>query len=113
MNCIFCTIASGEMPAKILHEDAQCIAFHDSTPQAPKHILVISRTHMDSLNDASRSDEALLGHLLRVGARVANKLGIAESGFRTVINTGADSGQTVAHLHVHILGGRKMTWPPG
>ena len=112
-NCLFCAIASGDQPANILFEDDRCVAFHDVNPQAPKHILVIPREHMDSLNDASRNDEALLGYLLRIGARLANQLGIAEDGFRVVINTGRNAGQSVDHLHVHILGGRHLAWPPG
>jgi histidine triad (HIT) family protein len=112
-NCLFCAIASGDQSAKILFEDDRCVAYHDVNPQAPKHILVIPREHMDSLNDASRNDEALLGYLLRIGARIANQLGIAEDGFRVVINTGRNAGQTVEHLHIHVLGGRSLGWPPG
>jgi histidine triad (HIT) family protein len=112
-NCLFCAIASGDQEAKKLYEDDRCVAFHDINPQAPKHILVIPREHMDSLNDASRNDEALLGYLLRVAARLANQLGVAEDGFRVVINTGRTAGQTVEHLHIHVLGGRSLNWPPG
>src|SRR5205814_2363089 len=112
-NCLFCAVASGDQPANILYQDDRCVAFHDINPQSPKHILVIPREHMDSLNDASRNDEALLGYLLRIAARIANQLGVAEEGFRLIINTGKSAGQTVEHLHVHMLGGRPMTWPPG
>ncbi|MEW6730974.1 MAG: histidine triad nucleotide-binding protein [Acidobacteriota bacterium] len=112
-NCVFCQIAAGDQPAKIVFQDDRCLALHDVNPQAPKHILVIPREHMDSLNDATRNDEVLLGYLLRVAARVANQLGIAEDGFRVVINTGRSAGQSVDHLHVHVLGGRTLGWPPG
>jgi histidine triad (HIT) family protein len=112
-DCIFCKIAAGEIPAAKLYEDERAVAFSDINPQAPTHALVIPRAHVASLNEASGSDEALLGHLLVVAARVAREAGHAERGFRTVVNTGADAGQTVFHLHVQVLGGRRLTWPPG
>jgi histidine triad (HIT) family protein len=112
-NCLFCQIIGGEIPADLLHQDERCVAIRDVNPQAPTHVLVIPREHMESLNDASNRDEALLGHLLRVGARIANDEGHSERGYRTVINTGAGAGQSVFHLHVHVLGGRPMNWPPG
>lgn len=112
-GCIFCGIAEGERPARVCHEDEQCVAFHDIHPQAPVHILVVPRRHIASLNAARAEDEALLGHLLRVAAQLAGENGIAASGFRTVINTNAEAGQSVYHLHVHLLGGRRMRWPPG
>jgi len=112
-NCLFCKIIGGKIPNDFIHQDEQCVVIRDINPQAPMHVLVIPRDHIESLDDASQKDEALLGHLLRVGARVANDLGEAESGFRTVINTGAGAGQSVFHLHVHVLAGRTMTWPPG
>ena len=96
-----------------MHEDDRCIAFRDINPQAPTHALVIPRSHVASLNEASETDEALLGHLLLVAARIARDAGHAEAGYRTVINTNADAGQTVFHVHVHVLGGRALTWPPG
>ena len=111
--CLFCKIVVGGIPADKVYEDDQAIAFKDIHPQAPTHVLIIPREHIESLNDAAAGDEKLLGHLLRLASKIANQLGIAESGFRTVINTGAESGQSVAHLHVHILGGRAMAWPPG
>lgn len=101
------------MSADILHQDERSVAFRDTNPQAPVHVLVIPVEHMDSLDDATQRDEATLGHLLRVAARVANEQGLTESGYRTVINTGAGVGQSVFHLHVHVLGGRGMSWPPG
>ena len=112
-NCLFCKIIAGEISADLLHSDEYCIAIRDLNPQAPTHVLIIPREHMESLNDASNRDEQLLGHLLRVGARIANDEGHSESGYRTVINTGAGAGQSVFHLHVHVLGGRPMNWPPG
>ena len=112
-NCLFCKIIAGEIPAELLHNDEHCVAIRDINPQAPTHVLIIPREHMESLNDASNRDEQLLGHLLRVSARIANDEGHSESGYRTVINTGAGAGQSVFHLHVHLLGGRPMNWPPG
>jgi histidine triad (HIT) family protein len=112
-DCLFCRIIEGGIPADIIHTDERCLAFRDINPQAPVHLLVIPREHMDSLDDASQKDEATLGHLLRVAARLANEQGLSESGYRTVINTGEGVGQSVFHLHVHVLGGRAMNWPPG
>jgi histidine triad (HIT) family protein len=112
-SCLFCRIIAGEVPADLLHQDEICIVIRDIKAQAPTHVLVIPREHMESLNDASVRDEALLGHLLRVGARIANDQGHAEDGYRTVINNGTGAGQSVFHLHVHVLGGRPMSWPPG
>jgi histidine triad (HIT) family protein len=112
-DCIFCKIIAGEIPAAKIYEDERAVAFRDINPQAPTHALVIPRTHVASLNDASESDEALLGHLLRVAARVAADEGHAGEGYRAVINTGARAGQTVFHVHVHVLGGRTLAWPPG
>ncbi len=112
-NCLFCRIIDGEIPGEFVHQDERCVVIKDINPQAPTHALVIPREHLQSLDDASQRDEALLGHLLRVAARVANEQGHAESGYRTVINTGAGAGQSVFHLHVHLLGGRPMHWPPG
>ena len=112
-NCQFCRIIAGEIPGEFVHKDERCVVINDINPQAPTHALVIPREHLQSLDDASQRDEALLGHLLRVAARVANDQGHAESGYRTVINTGAGAGQSVFHLHVHLLGGRPMHWPPG
>ena len=112
-NCLFCKIVDGKIPAEFVHKDDFCVVIRDINPQAPMHVLVIPRDHIESLDDASQKDEGLLGHLLRVGARVANDLGHAESGYRTVINTGEGAGQSVLHLHVHVLGGRPFSWPPG
>jgi histidine triad (HIT) family protein len=112
-NCLFCRIVAGEISADVVYQDERSVAFRDINPQAPVHVLVIPRDHMESLDDASQRDEALLGHLLRVAARIANEQGLSESGYRTVANTGAGAGQSVSHLHLHVLGGRSMSWPPG
>jgi len=112
-NCLFCRIIAQEIPAEFVKEDDQAVVITDINPQAPTHLLVIPRTHLESLNDATQKDEALLGHLLRVAAQVANAAGLEESGYRTVVNTGAGAGQSVFHLHVHVLGGRPLNWPPG
>jgi histidine triad (HIT) family protein len=112
-NCLFCRIIAREIPAEFVKEDDRAVVITDINPQAPTHLLVIPRTHLESLNDATQKDETLLGHLLRVAAQVANAAGLEESGYRTVINTGAGAGQSVFHLHVHVLGGRPMNWPPG
>jgi len=113
MSCLFCSVIAGEVPSDTIYQDERCIAFRDVNPQAPVHVLVIPRDHLESLDDAAQKDEALLGHLLRVGARVANEQGLSESGYRTVINTGEGAGQSVFHLHVHVVGGRSLRWPPG
>ena len=112
-SCLFCQIVEKSIPADLVHQDESAIVIRDINPQAPTHLLVIPHEHIESLDDASHKDEALLGHLLRVAARVANSEGLAEGGYRTVINTGAGAGQSVFHLHVHVLGGRPMKWPPG
>lgn len=112
-SCLFCRIIAAEISADPVYQDDRTIVIRDINPQAPTHLLVIPKEHIESLNEASQKDEALLGHLLRVGARVANEAGLEENGFRTVINTGAGAGQSVFHLHVHVLGGRPMNWPPG
>jgi len=110
-DCLFCRIAAGEIPARLIHEDDETLAFADINPQAPTHILVIPRAHIADLNGAGDGDQALLGRLLATAARVARQQGL--DSYRAVINTGADAGQTVFHLHVHVLGGRAMGWPPG
>jgi histidine triad (HIT) family protein len=112
-DCLFCKVIAGDIPAEFVHQDDRCVVIRDINPQAPTHVLVIPLEHIESLDDASQKDEALLGHLLRVAARVANDGGLSETGYRAVINTGAGAGQSVFHLHVHLLGGRTMNWPPG
>jgi len=110
-ECIFCRIVSGEIPAKKCYEDGEVLAFHDIAPQAPVHVLIIPKRHLPNLD--ADAGESLLGGMLVVAARLAGELGIRESGFRVVINSGANAGQAVAHLHIHLFGGRKMNWPPG
>lgn len=110
---VFQKIIDREIPAKIVYEDEHCLAFHDITPQAPVHCLVIPKTSIARLSEAKVEQEALLGHLLMVANIVAELKGIRESGFRVVINCGKDGGETVPHLHVHVLGGRSLQWPPG
>jgi histidine triad (HIT) family protein len=112
-GCLFCQIIAREKTAKIIYEDDLCIAFQDIRPQAPVHLLVVPREHISSLNDDVSTKEALLGHLLVVASEMAAERGIDKTGYRTVINTNAEAGQTVFHLHLHVLGGRIMKWPPG
>ena len=112
-ECIFCKIASGAIPVNFVYEDDFLVAFPDINPMAPVHVLVIPRKHLDSIVSAGPEDSALLGHALLTLPKIAAKLGIAESGFRVVMNTGKDGGQSVMHLHWHLLGGRFMEWPPG
>ena len=109
---IFSDIAEGKLPADIVHEDHLAVAFRDINPQAPTHILVIPREPIPRLSESTAEQELLLGHLLVVAKEVAEKEGLA-GGYRVVVNNGADGGQEVDHLHLHVLGGRKMTWPPG
>lgn len=109
---LFQRIIDREIPAKIQHEDDLCIAIHDIQPQAPVHVLVIPKRHIARIGEANTSDQAVLGHLLLTAAKVARDLNLAE-GFRIVINNGAHGGETVPHLHVHVLGGRRLNWPPG
>jgi histidine triad (HIT) family protein len=112
MDCLFCKIVAGTIPAKALYQDEQCIAFADINPQAPTHFLVVPRRHIASLAEAGNDHAALLGHLLFVASEIAQEKGLA-NGYRVVINTGPDGGQSVDHLHLHVLGGRHLTWPPG
>lgn len=111
MSCIFCKIAEGTIPAKVLHEDDRCVAFADLSPQAPFHALVIPREHVAGLGDAGPGHEALLGHMMLVGSRLARDAGHAA--WRINVNTGAQAGQSVFHLHLHVLAGRSFAWPPG
>jgi histidine triad (HIT) family protein len=111
-RCLFCDIAEGRIPARRVLEDPLVIAFHDISPQAPAHALVIPREHLDDLDQAGPKHQALLGHLLLTAKAVAAKLELA-GGYRVVVNRGADGGQSVGHLHLHVLGGRPLGWPPG
>ncbi len=112
-DCIFCKIAAHELSAQIVYEDDEFLAFKDINPVAPVHVLLIPKTHLGSLLDVGVRQSDLVARLLLTAAKVASQLGVAENGFRTVINTGDNGGQTVHHLHLHLMGGRFMTWPPG
>ncbi|MCG3162057.1 MAG: Purine nucleoside phosphoramidase [Acidobacteria bacterium] len=112
-NCLFCRIIAGEIPSNKVYEDDLAFAFHDINPQAPTHVLIIPKKHITSLTEASKIDQALLGHLTLVAAKLADQLSVSAGGYRTVINTGAGAGQSVWHIHVHLLGGRELGWPPG
>jgi histidine triad (HIT) family protein len=111
--CLFCKIASKQIPSKMVLEDDDLFAFHDINPGAPTHVLVIPKIHISSMNDVTPDHQALLGKLMLAGPRAAAIAGIDKSGFRLVVNTGNDAGQSVHHVHVHVLGGRAMAWPPG
>ena len=111
-DCIFCKIAGKEIPAKLVHEDDLCVAFHDIGPKAPVHVLVIPKAHVRDLASAQTEHGALLGHLLLTAAQIARDLGVEDSGYRVVINCGPDAGQSVDHLHLHLTGGQAMGWPP-
>jgi len=113
VDCLFCRIVRKELPARILFENERLLAFEDSRPRAPVHVLVIPKDHFASLNDAPDGAEALLGEILFRAREIAREKGIGESGYRIVLNTAGDSGQEVFHIHFHILGGRRMAWPPG
>jgi histidine triad (HIT) family protein len=112
-HCIFCRIVQKTLPARILLEDALCLAFEDISPKAPCHILIIPKKHIESLNSMNEEDGLLIPRLLAVARELAEEKGIATSGYRVVINTGPDAGQSVFHIHFHLLGGRQMAWPPG
>jgi histidine triad (HIT) family protein len=111
-DCLFCKVAAKQIPAKMVYEDPEIFAFEDIGPQAPTHLLICPRKHLASLEDAVEGDEMMLGRLQMVAAKLARERRLA-GGYRTVINTGSDAGQSVAHLHLHLLGGRSMRWPPG
>ncbi len=112
-DCIFCKIAQKKVPAKIIYEDELAIALEDISPQAPVHTLVIPKKHIPTSLDIREEDNALLGHLFQIANRIACEKGIAKRGFRLVMNCNPESGQAVYHIHLHILGGRQMHWPPG
>ncbi len=113
MACVFCQIVAGERPANIVYEDERAVAFRDINPQAPTHILIIPREHIDGPADAGADNEMVIGHLVAVAARVAADEGISAGGYRLVLNQGRNGGQSVFHVHLHLLGGRRMGWPPG
>ena len=112
-DCLFCKIVAGQVPATIVFQDDHLVAFKDITPRAPTHVLIVPRRHIASLNDLSAGDDALVGEMVRAAAAIATEQGLADRGYRTVFNCNADAGQTVYHVHLHLLGGRTMTWPPG
>ena len=112
-DCIFCRVVRREIPSKIVYEDDQLLAFEDVNPQAPVHLLVIPKKHIDQLSSLSSKDQGLGGALLQAANRLAKDKGILEEGFRVVINSGPKAGQTVFHLHLHVMGGRLFRWPPG
>lgn len=112
-GCLFCRIVAGEVPAAIVYQDDRLVAFKDINPQAPGHVLVIPRRHVSTLNDLSAEDDALVGEMVRRAAAIARDLGFSDRGYRMVFNCNAEAGQTVFHIHLHLLGGRRMTWPPG
>jgi histidine triad (HIT) family protein len=111
--CLFCRIVAGEIPASKVYEDERIVAFNDINPQAPMHVLVVPRAHVATLNDLAQEHDGLVGEMVRRGAAIAAERGYAARGFRTVFNCNAEAGQTVFHVHLHVLGGRSMTWPPG
>jgi histidine triad (HIT) family protein len=112
-DCLFCRIVAGEIPTSFVYQDEDVVAFADINPQAPVHVLVIPRTHFSTLAETAAADPGLVGHVAQVAARIAQEQGIADTGYRTVVNTGADAQQSVLHLHMHVLGGRQLGWPPG
>ena len=112
-DCLFCKIVNRQMPAKILYEDERVVVIEDINPQAPLHVLVIPKTHIASLNDVTPGQDGLIGEMNRRAAAIARDRGYADRGFRTVFNTNREAGQTVFHLHLHLLAGRPMAWPPG
>jgi histidine triad (HIT) family protein len=112
MDCVFCKIAAGEIPSTAVYQDELAYAFGDISPKAPVHVLIIPREHIGSLAEAGAEKRALLGHLMGVAGKIAKQKSLAK-GYRVVVNTGEDGGQTVEHLHLHLMGGRQMTWPPG
>ena len=112
-DCLFCGIVAGKIPAAIVHQDDHLVAFKDINPQAPMHVLIVPRRHIATLNDLADTDDALVGEMLRRAAAIARDNGHADRGYRTVFNCNAGAGQTVFHIHLHVLGGRSLSWPPG
>jgi histidine triad (HIT) family protein len=113
MACLFCEIVAGRIPSRVVYQDETVLAFHDIRPEAPVHVLLIPKKHVTSLLDLSLEDDALVGSLVRRARDIAQELGLAERGFRLVFNAGADAGYSVFHIHLHLLGGRSLAWPPG
>jgi histidine triad (HIT) family protein len=112
-DCLFCKIIGGQIPASLVYQDDHVVAFKDTNPQAPMHVLVVPRRHIASLNELTAEDDGLVGEMVRRGAVLAREHGHSDGGFRTIFNCNADAGQTVFHIHLHVLGGRILRWPPG
>jgi histidine triad (HIT) family protein len=112
-TCLFCRIVNGSVPARLAHEDDQTLAFHDIDPRAPVHVLIIPRRHIAAVDHLRETDAEVMGQLFLVARRLARELGVADSGYRMVVNNGRDAGQSVDHIHMHLLGGRPLKWPPG
>ena len=112
-DCLFCKIVAGQIPAAIVFQNDHVLAFNDITPRAPMHVLIVPRRHIANLNELGPDDDALVGEMVRAAAAIAKDQGLADRGYRTVFNCNADAGQTVFHIHLHVLGGRPMSWPPG
>jgi histidine triad (HIT) family protein len=112
-DCLFCRIVAGQIPGAIVYQDDRLVAFKDINPQAPMHVLIVPRRHIASLNDLSEGDDGLVGEMIRRAAALATEHGHSDRGYRTVFNCNADAGQTVFHIHLHVLGGRTFRWPPG
>lgn len=113
MDCLFCKIVSGDIPAEILYQDEQVLAFRDISPQAPTHILIIPKRHITTINDIAEEDATLIGQMVLTAKKLAAQEGLAEDGYRLAMNCNENGGQSVYHIHLHLLGGRRMTWPPG
>lgn len=113
IDCLFCKIAKGDIPAKIIYKDDLITAFDDINPQAPQHKIIIPLKHIETLNDLHNGDSELVGHMIQSAAMLAKQLGIASDGYRVVLNCNSHAGQSVFHVHAHLLGGRRMGWPPG
>ena len=113
MNCLFCKIAQGEVSATVLHDDTEMMAFRDIRPQAPTHVLIIPKQHIATIDDADSKDEQLLGRMILAAKKLAKSEGLSDVGYRLVFNVNSGGGQEVYHIHLHLLGGRQMTWPPG
>ena len=112
-DCLFCRIIAGEAPARMVHQDERLIAIEDIHPQAPMHVLVMPRRHIATLNDLTPEDDGLVGEMIRRGAAIAGERGVAASGYRTIFNCNRGAGQSVFHIHLHVVGGRRLSWPPG
>jgi len=113
MSCLFCRIVEGTIPSRIIHSDDQLVAFHDINPQAPLHVLIVPKRHISTTNELGDGDDGLVGAMVRRAAAIAKEHGFGERGYRTVLNCNGDAGQSVFHIHAHLLAGRRMTWPPG